>query len=70
MRREQVESSAIASVGYAPETAVLEIEFVDGGQYRYYAVPPSVHRALMDADSVGQAFITTIRDRYPTERIG
>ncbi|WP_309103758.1 KTSC domain-containing protein [Microbacterium sp.] len=69
MRREPVESSAIASIGYAPEMAVLEIEFVGGGQYRYFAVPPSIHRALMDADSVGQAFITLIRDRYPTERI-
>lgn len=69
MKRRAVESSVISSIGYAPETAVLEIEFLGGGTYRYYAVPPSAHRALMDADSKGRAFIDFIRDRYRTERI-
>ncbi len=69
MKRRPVTSSVIASVGYAPETALLEIEFVNGGRYRYYAVPPSVHRALMDADSVGHTFATMIRDRFPTEQV-
>lgn len=69
MRRRTVESSAIASIGYDERTAVLEIEFVEGGVYRYYAVRPSVHRALMEADSIGRAFLELVRDRYPTERV-
>lgn len=69
MKRHQVESSVISSVGYEPDTAVLEIEFLGGGTYRYYAVPPSAYRALIDADSKGRTFIALIRDRYPTERI-
>ena len=69
MKRHRVESSAISSVGYDADTAVLEIEFLGGGTYRYYAVPPSAFQALMDAQSKGRTFIALIRDRYPTERI-
>lgn len=69
MRRQPVESSAIASVGYDAATAALEIEFVNGSCYRYYAVPPSVHRRLMEAESTGRAFAELIRERYPTEQI-
>lgn len=69
MRLEPVDSSVIASVGYDRSLAVLEVEFTNGSRYRYYAVPASVHRALVSADSVGRAFARLVRDRYPTERI-
>lgn len=70
MKRQPVESSVIASVGYDSTLAVLEIGFRSGGVYRYYAVPASVHRAVVSADSVGHAFTELVRDRYPTEQIG
>ncbi|WP_309128438.1 KTSC domain-containing protein [Microbacterium sp.] len=69
MRREPVSSAAITSVGYDAAHAVLEIEFTGGDVYRYYAVPPSVHAALMGAPSLGRCFQHSIRDRYPTERL-
>ncbi|MFC4139303.1 MULTISPECIES: KTSC domain-containing protein [unclassified Microbacterium] len=69
MKRQQVRSSAIASVGYDPGTAVLEIEFRSSELYRYYAVPPSVHRALVAAPSAGRYFREHIRDRYPLEHL-
>ncbi|UJP11127.1 KTSC domain-containing protein [Microbacterium sp. KUDC0406] len=69
MRRRSVRSSAIASVGYDPGTAVLEVEFHSAEVYRYFAVPPSVHRALLEAPSVGRYFQEHIRDRYPVEHL-
>lgn len=68
MRRDRVASSVLRSVGYDPDTAVLEIEFVSGDVYRYFAVPPSVHRGLVDAASPGAYFNRTVSDRYPTRQ--
>jgi hypothetical protein len=36
--------------------------------YRYFAVPPSVHHALLEADSPGAYFNKHISDRYPTRQ--
>jgi len=68
MKRQPLQSSVLASAGYDPDTAVLELEFTSGDRYRYFAVPPSVFRALLDADSPGAYFNTHIGDRYPTRR--
>ncbi len=69
MKRVPVESSALRSVGYRDDLALLEIEFVSGDVYRYHAVPASVHRELMDAESRGRYFVEHIRDVYPTARM-
>ncbi|HET7126318.1 MAG TPA: KTSC domain-containing protein [Lysobacter sp.] len=70
MKRVPVESEAMRGVGYDGPRRVLEIEFVDHGVYDYFDVPPSVHRALMRAESHGRYFAGHIRDRYAYERIG
>lgn len=64
-----MQSSAIASVGYDADHAVLEIEFTSGDVYQYYAVPPSAHRALVEADSLGRHFLAHIRDVYPSSPV-
>ncbi|WP_241245853.1 KTSC domain-containing protein [Microbacterium sp. 4R-513] len=64
-----MESTVIRAVGYDTATAVLEIEFTSGDVYRYYAVPPSAHRALIGAESAGRFFAEKIRHVYPTERV-
>ena len=69
MRRQPVTSSAIDSVGYDPDVAVLELEFTSGDIYRYYAVPNAVHAHLMVAPSPGRYFLEHIRDTYPSEQI-
>ena len=69
MRRTRVDSTVIASVGYDSSTAVLEIEFHSGDLYRYFAVPPSVHRGLVAAESPGGFFAERIRPVYPTEHL-
>jgi len=68
MRRDPVASSVLRSVGYDADTALLEIEFTSGDVYRYFAVPPSTHRALMTAASPGAFFNRHISDRYPTRQ--
>jgi hypothetical protein len=68
MKRQPLRSSVLSTAGYDAATAVLELEFTSGDVYRYFAVPPSVFRALMDADSPGAYFNTNISDRYPTQQ--
>jgi hypothetical protein len=69
VRRTPLDSSAIQSVGYDPDTAVLEVEFTSGELYRYFAVPRSVHRDLVEAQSPGHYFSEHIREVYPTEHV-
>ncbi|WP_106813931.1 KTSC domain-containing protein [Microbacterium timonense] len=69
MRRQPLDSSAIAAAGYDAATAVLELEFSSGEVYRYFAVPPSVHRALRSAESAGRFFRDRIRDVYPSQHV-
>jgi hypothetical protein len=65
VRREPVASESIASIGYDPDAATLEVEFTSGRVYRYFAVPASAHRRLLAADSVGAHFNAEVRTRYP-----
>ena len=69
MHRLPVDSTAIASVGYDRQTCVLEIEFVEGDVYQYFAVPRRVHSELLAADSMGRYFQSQIRDRYGYQRV-
>jgi hypothetical protein len=69
VRRVPVESRAIASVGYDRDTSVLEIEFVEGDVYQYFAVPRRVHQELLAADSMGRYFAAHIRDRFGYQRV-
>jgi hypothetical protein len=68
VRREAVESSSLKSVGYASESQTLEVEFQHGAVYCYLGVPPTVHDALMKADSKGTFLNREVRDTYPYER--
>jgi len=62
--RQRVESSAIASIGYSKRRHILEIEFVNGAIYRYFDVPPAVHRELMSAESKARFYDSNIRRHY------
>ncbi len=54
MQRLPVDSSSIASIGYAPEQRVLELEFRQSGEvYQYFDVPAEDHTAFLAADSKG-----------------
>jgi hypothetical protein len=68
MKRQPLRSSVLRSAGYDPATAILELEFTSGDVYRYFAVPPSVFRALIENDSPGAYFNQNIGSHYPTRQ--
>jgi hypothetical protein len=59
----------IASVGYDPATATLEVELLDGAVYRYFAVPHRQVEELLAATSIGRFFNQVIKPRYPYVRL-
>ncbi len=64
MNRTPVSSSNLASIGYEPNSATLEIEFYDGRVYQYFDVPEFVWQGLMQANSHGKYFSAHIKDMY------
>src|SRR5215470_17453301 len=62
--RQEVQSSAIAKIGYSKRRHVLEIEFVNGAVYRYFDVPLSVYDDLMSAESKARFYDSNIRKHY------
>jgi tyrosyl-tRNA synthetase len=56
IRKFNIESSVIKSIGYNPANKVLQIEFNQSGVYWYQDVPAEVYAGLMNADSHGQYF--------------
>ena len=54
MKREPINSSVIASMGYSPAERILELEFRQTGNiYDYFDVPPEEHAAFRCAESKG-----------------
>jgi len=70
VKRHPVEgSSNIKSMGYSPESQVLQIEFKGGGIYEYYDVPEPVYKFMLAAESKGHYFATHIKPYFPCERV-
>jgi len=53
LERTLVHSSTVASIGYDPLSATLEVEFHSGDIYQYFRVPECVYEGLMNAMSKG-----------------
>ena len=64
LKREQIESSGLVSVGYDEASETLEVEFPSGTVYRYYEVPKELFEQLMTAPSKGQFFNSEIRNSH------
>ena len=62
--RQEVQSSAMAKIGYSKRRHILEIEFVNGAVYRYFDVPFSVYDDLMSAESKARFYDSNIRKHY------
>jgi len=67
MKRENVVSSALKSVGYNPDEKLLETELITNRIYEYKEVPESVFTELMKAESLGKYYNKYIRDEYEYE---
>jgi len=70
MRRRQVDSSAIRSMGYDPESRTLEVEFQSGSVYDYFGVSSRLWKSFQGAPSKGSFFAREIRGRFPSEQAG
>lgn len=70
MRRKQVQSSTLRSVGYYRDEKILELEFTSREVYQYMDVPEDVYKELLDAPSHGRYFNNAIKDEYECEKIG
>jgi hypothetical protein len=67
--RQVVESSSLRSIGYDRATSTLEVEFANGGVYRYAGVPAELWSAFRQADSKGKFFQDHVRDVFTTTRV-
>lgn len=64
MHRTQVNSSNIQSIGYDPQSAVLEVEFTSGDIYQYFDIPEYLYQQFLQASSHGQFLNDNIRYNY------
>jgi hypothetical protein len=64
MDRKPVVSSNVKSVGYDAALQELDVEFTNGGVYRYYGVTVEQHKALISAKSIGSHFSSNVRGKY------
>lgn len=62
-------SSNILSIGYNPETSILEVEFHQGRVYQYLGVPKGKYRGILRAKSKGKYFNRNIRNEFPFEEV-
>ena len=69
MKRQSVESTSLAAVGFNSATLALEVEFQNARVYRYYGVPWTVYSGLRDAASKRRYFNANIIRRYPYARL-
>lgn len=64
MQRQQVSSSDISSIGYDPNSNILEIEFLNKRVYQYLNVPEDLFQEIMSASSHGKYFNNFIKDKF------
>ncbi|MBF0502732.1 MAG: KTSC domain-containing protein [Candidatus Riflebacteria bacterium] len=69
MERTPVTSTNLKSIGYDPDSQILEVEFNAGSIYQYANVPPGEHEGLMNADSKGRYLNMNIKGRYSFARL-
>lgn len=69
MRMFAVESTLIARYGYDSEKQEMDIEFHQGGLYRYFAVPQEAFNAFLQAPSKGKHFLRFIKGAYEFQKL-
>lgn len=64
IKRDPVQSTALAAIGYSRSLHALEIEFRNGAIYRYLNVDPAIYHQLMIAPSKARFYDEKIRRKY------
>ena len=62
-------STVIRRFAYDPQARALDVTFVTGRRYRYFAVPGEVAEAFREAFSKGRFFNARIRDHFRFEEL-
>lgn len=63
--REAIESSSLASIGYAPERQVFAVEFKSGLILHYSGIGPELATEFYCAESRGRFYSQRIRGKFP-----
>jgi hypothetical protein len=69
MKRKQIDSSSIVSIGYDVFNRILEVEFTSHIVFQYSDVPLDVYEGLLSSPSRGAFFNKMIREKYSTRRV-
>ena len=69
MRWEPIDSSAATAVRYNAKRRWLDVEYTNGGQYRYLDVPAEVHQELLAAASIGTYLNQCIKPNFRYVRL-
>ncbi len=69
MKREDVDSSIISTIGYDKSENTLELEYKNGIIYQYFDVPPKMYKKLIKASCVDHFLNTSIRNVYPYKSV-
>ncbi|AYL97191.1 KTSC domain-containing protein [Mucilaginibacter celer] len=70
MQRQRVQSSALSSVGYDPESRILELEFKESGDvWQYFGFPLATYKRFIESASLGHFFSKSIKGRYPELKV-
>jgi hypothetical protein len=71
MHRQQVQSTALQSIGYDAQTHTLELEFRDnGGVWQYFNFTPAMLKKFVGSESLGNFFVTRIKGKYREQKVG
>jgi len=62
MKRKEIKSSNISSIGYDKKSQILEVEFSNGSIYQYWPVEEKRYKNLIEAESPGKLFAKNIRN--------
>lgn len=69
MKREDVTSSNIRSIGYDEDKEILEVEFQNKHIYQFFGVGKSVHKKLLKAESIGKTFNESVRNNFKYKKV-
>jgi KTSC domain len=64
MTRIKVNSDQLLSIGYEPDSELLELEFPCTSVYEYQKVQPVLYMGLMHTDAKGDYFNKHIKDKF------
>ena len=69
MTRTKVTAASLKSIGYDPDSELLELEFTTGDIFDYQKVKPYLYLGLMNSNAKDVYFDKYIRDNHEVEKI-